>query len=211
MGPPLDRMLPGKKADAERFCSIDQRRREERHMRYRISAGSVAALLVWTAAALAASVPAAAQDFYDGKQIKRVVGVEAAPATIPTPGSSRATSRVSFPASPRSSYRTCPAPAPPRQPSASTRWDRRAPRKFGMISRHHTRALIGGAGEILVRSLQVHVCRQRRQRRAHVHHVQDIAHKDVQGCARDPGHCRQCTARRRHHRLRADDGQSGGG
>jgi tripartite-type tricarboxylate transporter receptor subunit TctC len=52
---------------------------EERLMRYRISAGGVAALLACTTAALALSAPAAAQDFYEGKQIRLVVGVEAGP------------------------------------------------------------------------------------------------------------------------------------
>jgi tripartite-type tricarboxylate transporter receptor subunit TctC len=48
-------------------------------MRYPISAGSVASLLMWTAAALTPGAPAAAQDFYDGKQVRLVVGVEAGP------------------------------------------------------------------------------------------------------------------------------------
>ena len=44
-----------------------------------ISTRSAATLLAWTAALLAPALPAAAQDFYDRKQINLVVGVEAGP------------------------------------------------------------------------------------------------------------------------------------
>ncbi len=48
-------------------------------MRYRISMGRAAALLVCAAAVLAPRASASAQDFFAGKQIKLVVGVEAGP------------------------------------------------------------------------------------------------------------------------------------
>ena len=48
-------------------------------MEYPLSTCRAAAMLVWTVATLAPGMPAAAQNFYDGKQIKLVVGVEAGP------------------------------------------------------------------------------------------------------------------------------------
>ena len=48
-------------------------------MHHFVSTRRATTLLAWTAALLAAAAPAAAQDFYDRKQINLVVGVEAGP------------------------------------------------------------------------------------------------------------------------------------
>ena len=59
------------------------------------------------------AAPASAQDFYAGKTIDIIVGAPPAAATTSTRAQSRGILPAIFPATPRSSSRTCRAPAAP--------------------------------------------------------------------------------------------------
>ena len=137
-------------------------------------------------AGLATTAPATAQNYYDGKQLSLVIGVEAGPG-YDAYGRMVARNMTRFlPGKPNIIVQNMPGAGTAKAAEYIYGIAPKDGTVFGMIFPGTLLGPLTEPGKYRFDPTEIRLCRQRRYRRAHVHHLQDVEDQDVQGCLTAP-------------------------